>query len=182
MPKTQRVYLWSKTGMTSGILIDSGKLLHNSPQHRAERREPNQNCNQIEEMHDSKQGNMAIDKLIPPDKRPNIFSILKTHKKTLVSFITIHRKTWIKKPIIQVRFSTKILKGFTFTMPSVFFCQVPAISNLWQITGKNNKWIIWIITIFLSLLFYSAGLDAFVKGNLNWAHRLALLILLLYKT
>lgn len=81
--------------------------------------------------------------LIPPNKRPNVFSILKTHKKTFVSFIPIRIKIGIKKPISQVNFSDKILKGFGFTMPSLFFfCQVLPVSNLWQITGKNNKWII----------------------------------------
>lgn len=120
--------------------------------------------------------------LIPLDKRPNVLCILKTHKKNLMSFITIPRKTWIKKPISQLNFSTKIFTGFTFTVPSLLFCKVPAPSNLLQITGKYNKWIIWMITIFLSLLFFSAGFGAFVKGNLKWAHRLALLVLLLSKT
>lgn len=59
--------------------------------------------------------------LIPPNKRPNVFSILKTHKKTFVSFIPIRIKIGIKKPISQVNFSDKILKGFGFTMPSLFF-------------------------------------------------------------
>lgn len=31
--------------------------------------------------------------LISPEKMENVFCILKIHKKTLVSFITIHRKT-----------------------------------------------------------------------------------------
>lgn len=165
-------------GMTSGMLIASSKLFYS----RFNTELKGENLIRITvKLMKCMILSKRIWPLIPPDKKPNVFWFLKTHKKILMSFITMSRKTWIKKPISQVNLSTKILKGFTFTMTSLFFCQVPVTSNLWQITGKNNKWI-WMITIFLSLLFYSDGLDAFLKGSLNWAHRLTLVVLLLCKT
>lgn len=108
-----------KMGMTSDILIDSGKLLYCSSKHRAKGGNLIRITVKLKKCMILSKG---IWLLISPDKRHNVLCILKTRKKTLVSFIAIHRKIWIKKPINQVNFSTKILKGFTFTMLSLFFC------------------------------------------------------------
>lgn len=142
-----------KNGNDIGILIDSSKILYSS--FNTELKGENL-IRIIVKLKKCMILSKGIWPLIPSDKRPNVFNgfwILKTQKKILVSFITMSRKTWIKKPISQVNLSTKILKGFTFTMTSHFFCQVPVTSNTWQIRGKNNKGVIWMITTFLSLLF-----------------------------
>lgn len=91
--------------------------------YKAGGRDFNQNDYQIEEMHNFKQGNMAIDS---PDKREDIFnySTLKTHKKILVSSTALPTITWTKKPISQVNCSTKILESFSFAMPLLFFVKL----------------------------------------------------------